>query len=163
MMNFRERFPRLSQKKLLIVGLITLPLVLLLLGGIALASVNTTASNSVLSSVNVTTSDQAANNPPACNPKVDKVCNEKPIPPADAPIFEGKVTSIQGDTVVVQTPNVTRTFRVNANTAFTKATLQPKQESPATRGNLTVGASVIVKGAVSNGTFVASNIVVIIG
>ena len=86
----------------------------------------------------------------------------KPGPrPGDTPSVGGHITSISGNTVMVQSKNLVSTIRLTSNTSFIKFNPLNKESQPASRSVLKVGQVIQAEGTLnSDGSLTASMVMI---
>ena len=81
----------------------------------------------------------------------------------DTPSLEGRITSISGTTIIVQSKNLVSTIHLTSNTTFIKFNPLNKESQPASRSVLKIGQVIQAEGTLNSDGSLAASMVSIEG
>ncbi len=83
--------------------------------------------------------------------------------PGDTPSLEGRITSISGTTIIMQSKNLVSTIHLTSNTTFIKFNPLNKDSQPASRSVLKIGQVIQAEGTLNSDGSLAASMVTIEG
>ena len=94
---------------------------------------------------------------PGCEGNASSPDTKPGTHPGDTPSLEGRITSISGTTIIVQSKNLVSTIHLTSNTTFIKFNPLNKESQPASRSVLKIGQVIQAEGTLnSDGSLTAS-------
>jgi len=154
----------IHKRFVLLAGLMALALVALIGGSFVIpAAYAANHGSSEGATAQKTSAEQAGcgKKVPGCEGNASSPDTKPGSRPGDTPSLEGRITSISGTTIIVQSKNLVSTIHLTINTPFIKFNPLNKEAQPASRSVLKIGQVIQAEGTLnSDGSLTASMVII---